>query len=938
MSCYTAFMWILCNKRMPDPDIPIPMPTPRGHGTSRSATTRASETPRPKLPPPPGPAGASAGPALLQEKQQPLEQFLEMEEQRQSALAASLVGGPAPAGRRMGSAAPEAAAAPGSKRASAELAPTAAWEPVAGVAGLQLPSQPVAPRRRGSDSAMEAAAAAVLAEPPLVEPVQSVTQPADSPEPADQQARRQQLQQQPPPPPPPPQPQPQAQPLQEQQPPPAPPRPPPHALFLFGSQTGTAQEVARTLHAEAAGRGVAAGVMSLNEAAAAGFGPALAPVVVVVTSSTGDGEPPDNAAGFARALRAQPPGALDGLRFALLGLGDSNYLRFMRVPRTLRARLLELGAGEFYAAGEADAADGAAQEAKINDWCEGLWGPLKAALFAAAGPPAPPPPAPPPAGEAGGGAAADDEDAVGPLYEPDVSHVPRVGWMEMSETWSTALSATLEPGASRRGSLSAAGGATSEDEPPPSASAAAARAQRPLPVGLEDAGVPPLPPPRLEVTLAVPSEVAKHARARELSRPSLEERGRRDAGGAYSASEPLWARVAGARVVTPPGVAPPVVACELDVAAAGLKFRAGDSIGVLPQNDPRLVEALLLRLGLDGDDVFDARPPGGGPGSASAAAALLPHLELPCTVRAALSRGLEVAGAPRKGALRALAEFCGDEAERRFKSCAPPLGALIDALPPLAPRLYTVACAGTSLAGAPAERLEFAFSPAAVNAAAGPRPGVATGWLMRLLAPWLAAAGGDAPAPADATWVPVFLRSSELFTPPRDPSVPLVMVATGAAAVGAFRGFLQQWAADAPATAGGGALPRREEAWLFAASSDAAPRAEYLPYALELAAALASGELTRLRVSGEGAADRAGHGGTALGGALRADGREIADLLVRRRGRVYVAGGGGAAARDVQAALAAVLHAFVGLSESEAAEELASMAEKGEFVRELWSQ
>jgi hypothetical protein len=82
------------------------------------------------------------------------------------------------------------------------------------------------------------------------------------------------------------------------------------------------------------------------------------------------------------------------------------------------------------------------------------------------------------------------------------------------------------------------------------------------------------------------------------------------------------------------------------------------------------VEALLLRLSLDGDAVFDMRPPGGAPGPVLAPAAPLPHLELPCTLRAALSRGLEVAGAPRKGVLRALAEFCGDEGERR---CAKPV-------------------------------------------------------------------------------------------------------------------------------------------------------------------------------------------------------------------------------------------------------------------------
>lgn len=38
-----------------------------------------------------------------------------------------------------------------------------------------------------------------------------------------------------------------------------------------------------------------------------------------------------------------------------------------------------------------------------------------------------------------------------------------------------------------------------------------------------------------------------HARARELARPSLEQRDFRDAAGAYSALNPFWARVTDAR-------------------------------------------------------------------------------------------------------------------------------------------------------------------------------------------------------------------------------------------------------------------------------------------------------------------------------------------------------------------------------------------------------
>lgn len=46
------------------------------------------------------------------------------------------------------------------------------------------------------------------------------------------------------------------------------------------------------------------------------------------------------------------------MKFSLLGLGDSNYQKFLGAPKYLRGKLLELGAEEFYAFGAADASRG----------------------------------------------------------------------------------------------------------------------------------------------------------------------------------------------------------------------------------------------------------------------------------------------------------------------------------------------------------------------------------------------------------------------------------------------------------------------------------------------------------------------------------------------------------------------------------------------------
>lgn len=108
---------------------------------------------------------------------------------------------------------------------------------------------------------------------------------------------------------------------------------------LFASQTGTGREIANSIHAECAGHGIASVCMSLNELGWPNLAPERYPVVVVVASSTGDGDPPDNSANFWVAMKkSQPPGRLAGVAFTVLALGDSNYTRYMHVPRVIKSR------------------------------------------------------------------------------------------------------------------------------------------------------------------------------------------------------------------------------------------------------------------------------------------------------------------------------------------------------------------------------------------------------------------------------------------------------------------------------------------------------------------------------------------------------------------------------------------------------------------------
>jgi methionine synthase reductase len=112
-------------------------------------------------------------------------------------------------------------------------------------------------------------------------------------------------------------------------------------LVLYGSQTGAAKSIAEGLHREARERGHDASLAPLNDWAAAGLDAARH--VVIVASTTGDGDAPSNAEDFCRHLRKRthPKTLLAGKRFAILGLGDTNYDKFWcgkALPGRTRAR------------------------------------------------------------------------------------------------------------------------------------------------------------------------------------------------------------------------------------------------------------------------------------------------------------------------------------------------------------------------------------------------------------------------------------------------------------------------------------------------------------------------------------------------------------------------------------------------------------------------
>ncbi|XP_052891599.1 NADPH-dependent diflavin oxidoreductase 1 [Anopheles moucheti] len=143
--------------------------------------------------------------------------------------------------------------------------------------------------------------------------------------------------------------------------------------ILYGSQSGTAQDLAEQIWRESKMYFFRGNVLPMDEYDVSDLiGERF---VVCVCSTYGQGEEPDNMKRFWKFLlrKSLPTDSLQQVHFAVLGLGDSRYPKFNYVAKKLHKRLLQLGGTALLPVGLCDDQHDLGYGAVFLPWIDQLW-------------------------------------------------------------------------------------------------------------------------------------------------------------------------------------------------------------------------------------------------------------------------------------------------------------------------------------------------------------------------------------------------------------------------------------------------------------------------------------------------------------------------------------------------------------------------------------
>ena len=341
---------------------------------------------------------------------------------------------------------------------------------------------------------------------------------------------------------------------------------------------------------------------------------------------------------------------------------------------------------------------------------------------------------------------------------------------------------------------------------------------------------------------------------------------------------------------------------ELSLEGAGLDYEPGDALGVWIENPPALVQAIAEALDLDADAAVehggDTRTLREWLGSKRE----ITRLSRPFVATHAAHAGSDVLNrllAPdqREGltALMAQSQIIDLLHEHPGAWTAE---ALVEALRPLQPRLYSIASSRKAVG----EEAHLTVAHVEYSHGDALRWGAASHYLANR---------------EEGASLPVFIERNERFRLPADTSRDVIMIGPGTG-VAPFRGFVQERAVI-------GATGRQ---WLLFGNPHA--RSDFL-YQLEWQDALRRGELHRLDL----AFSRDQAHKIYVQDKLREHGRELFSWL-DGGAHLYVCGDASRMAKDVHAALLDVIAEHGGKSAEDATDYLNALQSQGRYARDVY--
>jgi sulfite reductase (NADPH) flavoprotein alpha-component len=360
------------------------------------------------------------------------------------------------------------------------------------------------------------------------------------------------------------------------------------------------------------------------------------------------------------------------------------------------------------------------------------------------------------------------------------------------------------------------------------------------------------------------------------------------------------ARIRHSRWLSGPGALKQVRHVELSLEGCDLTYRTGDSLGIVPHNDPALVDAVLAHLGRSGDE--DA-------GGRTLREALTTEYEISRPSRELVEEIARRSHDPELTRLvggddrRALHEYlwARDVLDLLPLATDPALTPedALGLLRPLAHRSYSIASSPL----VDPLRVDLTVATLRYTAAGRDRGGVASTHLADRLTE------GDV---AEVVLVP-----NEVFRPPTDGSADIIMIGPGTG-VAPFRGFLQERRAT-------GATGRN---WLFFGSRHR--RCDHL-YGEEFAEMHSSGLLTRWDV----AFSRDQASKVYVQDKMREQGKALVEWL-NDGAHLYVCGDAVAMAGDVDRALHEIVAEFGGMSADDAHAYVSTLDREHRYLRDVY--